>query len=146
MHTKPVDLACAILAARHAAFAEGVRSLLKADFQDVAVVADLPSLQESLRQLHPNLVVVDLPLAGSTGPEVLRSIHSVSPGTRVIVMTIFDQATVARMALQAGAQGVVLKRTAGTDLQAAVETVVHGGVYVSPGFGAAPETHRKALG
>ena len=133
------------MAARHAALAEGVRSLLEADFEDVAVVADLLSLQEGLRRLRPGLVVVDLPLAGSTGPEVLRSIRSVSPGTRVIVLMAFDQATVAKMALQAGAQGVVLKRTAGTDLQDAVETVVHGGVYVSPSFGAAAEKHGAPL-
>jgi len=135
-----------VLAARHAALAESVRSLLMADFDDVAVVADLLSLQESLRRLRPSLAVVDLPLAGSTGPEVLRSVRSVSPGTRVIVMTAYDHATVARMALQAGAQGVVLKRSAGIDLQDAVETVVHGGVYVSPDFGAVVKTPTKFPG
>ena len=137
MHTKTGELACAVLASRHAALAESVRSLLLEDFQDVSVVADLRTLQESLSRLRPVLVVVDLPLAGSTAPEVLRSVRSVTPATLVIVLMAYDQATVARMALQAGAQGVVLKRTAGIDLQEAVETVIHGGVYVSPACGAA---------
>ena len=134
----------AILAARHAALAEGVRSLLAFSFQEVCVVADLESLQEGARSLQPNLIVVDLPLAGNTAPEILRIVRSVSPRAPVIVLTVYDQATVARVALDAGAQGVVLRRTAGIDFLEAVEAVLRGGVYVSPGFGAAVEPSRRA--
>jgi DNA-binding NarL/FixJ family response regulator len=115
--------------------AEGVRGLLESAFQTVYVVADLESLQEGVQRLTPALIVLDLSLAGCDFAPVLQKIHELSPASWVIVLTLHDQAAVARHALAAGADSVVLKRCAGSDFMPAVDAVLRGEAFVSPDFG-----------
>ena len=130
----PQNPSCAILADRHTVLAERVRDLLEADFQTVYVVADVPSLREGARELAPALIVLDLSLGGRDFPRLLQEIHELSPASRVIVLTLHDEATVARMALASGAQSVVLKRSIGRDFLDAVSAVLRGEQYVSSDF------------
>jgi DNA-binding NarL/FixJ family response regulator len=133
----PQKSTCAILADRHTVLAERVRDLLEADFQTVYLVADAPSLREGAQRLAPALIVLDLSLESSDCPRLLREIAELSPTPRVIVLSVHDEATVARMALASGVQGVVLKRTIGSDFLCAVSAVLRGERYVSPDFGLA---------
>jgi len=128
---------CAILADRHLGLAEGVRDLLEAAFQTVYVVADPASLQDGAQRLSPALIVLDLSFAGCDFGPLLQKIRSLSPNSRVIVLTVHDQATVARLALAAGADSVVLKRCVASDFLPAIDAVLHDKGYVSPDFGAA---------
>lgn len=125
---------CAVLADRHAALAEGVRGLLETTFQTVYIVADTSSLRDGAQRLVPNLIVLDLSLAGSDSPGILRAVHELSPNSRVILLTVHDQPDVARLALAAGASGVVLKRRLGSDFLTAVDAVMRGETWVSPDF------------
>jgi DNA-binding NarL/FixJ family response regulator len=131
---------CALLADRHTVLAERVRDLLEADFQTVYVVGDAPSLQEGAQRLTPALIVLDLALAGRDYQRLLQEIHDTSPGSRVIVLTVHDDATVARLALASGAQSVVLKRSLGSDFLNAVSTTLRGEQFVSSGFEVAAPT------
>jgi DNA-binding NarL/FixJ family response regulator len=126
---------CALLADRHLGLAEGVRGLLEAAFHTVYVVADLESLREGAQRLSPALIVLDLSLAGCDFAPLLQKIRDLSPDSRVIVLTVHDQATVARLALAAGADSVVLKRCVGSDFMPAIDAVLHGEGYLSPDFG-----------
>jgi len=126
---------CAILADRHLGLAEGVRGLLETAFDTVYVVADLESLREGARRLLPTLIVLDLPLAAGDVNELLDNIRELSPDSRVIVLTVHDQATVAKLALAAGASSVVLKRCVSRDLVPAIDAVLLGKEFVSPYFG-----------
>jgi len=126
---------CAILADRHLGLAEGVRGLLETAFDTVYVVADLESLREGAERLAPAVIVLDLPLAGGEPSGLLHKIHELSPGSRVIVLTMHDQATVAKLALAAGANSVVLKRCVSTDFMPAIDAVLLGKEFVSPYFG-----------
>jgi DNA-binding NarL/FixJ family response regulator len=130
----PQNPSCAILADRHAVLAERVRDLLEADFQTVYVVADVPSLREGARELAPALIVLDLSLGGRDSPRLLQEIHELSPASRVIVLTLHDEAAVARMALASGAHSVVLKRSIGSDFLDAVSAVLRGEQYVSSDY------------
>jgi DNA-binding NarL/FixJ family response regulator len=125
---------CAILADRHLGLAEGVRGLLEAAFDTVYIVADLESLREGAKRLSPTVVVLDLPLAGGEVNELLHEIHELSPNSRVIVLTVHDQATVAKLALAAGASSVVLKRCVSSDFMPAIDAVLLGKEFVSPYF------------
>jgi len=126
---------CAILADRHLGLAEGVRGLLEVAFDTVYVVADQESLCEGARRLSPTLIVLDLPIAGGDVNELLDNIRELSPDSRVIVLTVHDQATVAKLALAAGANSVVLKRCVSRDLVPAIDAVLLGKEFVSPYFG-----------
>jgi len=134
---------CAILADRHIALAEGVRGLLETAFETVYVVADSQSLREGAHRLMPGLIVLDLSLAGPEFSGLLKEVRDLSPESRVIALSVHDQATVARLALASGAHGVVLKRDIGSDLQSAIDAVLGGDWYVSHGFGL-PECVPKA--
>jgi two-component system response regulator NreC len=131
---------CAILADRHTVLAERVRDLLEADFQTVYVVADAPSLREGAERLAPALIVLDLALESRDCSRLLREIRELSPASRVIVLSVHDEAAVARTLLASGALGVVLKRSIGSDFQCAVSTVLQGEQYVSSDFQLAAST------
>jgi len=126
---------CAILADRHTALSEGVRGLLETTFQTVYTVADTQSLKEGVLRLSPALIVLDLSLEGGDFPRLLNEIRELSPESQVLVLSMHDQATVARTALTCGAQSVVLKRCIGSDFLTAVSAILRGEKYVSPGFG-----------
>lgn len=139
---------CAILADRHAATSEGIRGLLEAEFDSVYLVADAFSLAEGVARLQPRLVVLDQSFGPATTPELLRAVRSGSPDSRVIVLTLSDQQGIADALLAAGANAVVIKRCAGTDLFEALAAMEDGRRYLSPGFGPLsdplPDHPRKA--
>lgn len=126
---------CAILADRHTALSEGIRGLLETTFQTVYTVADAKSLLEGARRLSPALIVLDLSLGESDFPLLMKEIHELSPESRVLVLSVHDQATVARTALACGAQSIVLKRSISSDFLTAVSAILGGEKYVSPEFG-----------
>lgn len=126
---------CAVLADCHTALADGIRGLLETCFESVYTVADIRSLNNGAERLKPNLIILDLSLVGGDLPGLLKDIAGQSPDSPVIVITVNDESTVPRLALDAGARGVVLKSCVGRDFLAAVDTVLRGDRYVSRDFG-----------
>jgi DNA-binding NarL/FixJ family response regulator len=117
------SLSCVLLADRHHGLTEGMRGLLETEFETVVMVADETSLLEGEGRLRPDLVVVDLSLARDSSLDWLRSLRSRSPQLKVIVISIHDEQSVRRAALEAGADAFVLKRAIATDLLPAVELI-----------------------
>ena len=120
--------ACVVLADRHYGVAEGVRGLLASIFDVVVTVADEASLRESASRLHPALAVVELSIS-SGGLDWLRRLHEACPGLKVIVLSVHHEPSVRKAAMDAGADGFVVKRAIATDLLPAVETVLAGERY-----------------
>jgi len=131
---QPKSSTCTILADRHVALVEGVRDLLETAFQTVYLVADTSTLREGVLRLMPALIVLDLSLAGHDSAAVLQEISDLSPATRILILTVYDEPSVARMAIGAGAHGVVIKRCIGSDFMPAVDSLLRGEEYVSPDF------------
>jgi DNA-binding NarL/FixJ family response regulator len=104
------------------------------------MVADETSLLEAVPRMEPDLVVVDLSLPVSGGVNIVLTLFSRYPGLRVIVLSVHDEQAALSQALDAGAAGFVLKRTAAVDLVAAVDAVLRGETYVSPALGWRPES------
>jgi DNA-binding NarL/FixJ family response regulator len=123
---------CVLLADAHANMLDAVRRLLVEKFAATVMVADESSLLEAVARLEPDLVVVDLSLPVSGGINAVRTLCGRHPGLRVIVLSVHDEAVALTQALGAGAAGFVLKRTAASDLPAAVEAVLRGESYISP--------------
>jgi len=121
-----------LLADSHLGVLGGVHGLLDALFETVFMVADEQSLMEATATFKPDLVVVDLSLPMSGEENIVTQLMSQLSDIRLVVLSIHDDPTVAKVVLNAGAAGFVLKRTAGTDLTPAVNEVLRGGVYVSP--------------
>ena len=127
-----------LLADAHPNMLEAVRGLLKEKFTATVMVADETSLLEVVPRLQPDLVVVDLSLPVSGGVNVVPTLLGRYPDLRVIVLSVHDEQIALSQALGAGAAGFVLKRTAASDLTAAVDAVLRGETYVSPTLGRRP--------
>ena len=128
-------LSCVLLADRHHGLTEGVRGLLETAFGSVVMVADEASLADAASRLLPDVAVVDLSLARERGLGWLRAVRERCPDLKIIVLSVHDEHSVYRAAMDAGADAFVLKRTIATDLLAAVEHV-RGGRQAEPVTGA----------
>jgi len=123
---------CVLLADRHHGLRDSVRGLLEMEFETVFMVADEASVVEGAGRLKPTIVVLDLSLAGGDLRALLARLAERSPGSKVLMLTVHDGATVAKAALNAGAQAVVLKSKLATDLLPAVDALREGRRYLSP--------------
>src|SRR5689334_21153398 len=117
---------CVLLADRHHGLTEGVRGLLETSFGAVVMVADEASLLESAERLQPTLAVVDFSLARQDNIRCLRELRARCPDLKLIVLSVHDETSVREAALQAGADGFVVKRAIATDLLPAVDAVLAG--------------------
>lgn len=121
---------CVVLCHRHAGMMEGIRGLMETLFESVIMVAEGTSLLTAVKNLRPDLVLVDLsfPVFGETGVASLLREHA--PGVKFIVLGTEDAPDVIDTCVAAGASGYLLKWNAGKDLVKAVETVRRGLTYV----------------
>lgn len=121
-----------IIADDHAIVAEGLRRLLDPPCDVVAVVGDGLALVDAVRRLRPDLVVTDLSMPRCGGAEAIRKIKRRSADVRIICLSMHADRTWLHEALQAGADGYVVKHGAAEELLDAIAIVRHGQIYVSP--------------
>ena len=114
---------CVLLADRHHALTEGVRGLLETTFGTVVMVADEVSLLDAADRIRPDVAIVDISLGQERGLDWLRALRRRFPEVKVIVLSVHDEQSVRRAAMDAGADAFVLKRAIATDLLDAVEYV-----------------------
>jgi DNA-binding NarL/FixJ family response regulator len=114
---------------------EGIRTMLEQEpgFEVVGEVGDGQEAIRRVRELAPDVVLMDVALPGGIGGlEATEAILSERPGTRVIVLTQYEQGEYIRRALKIGAQGYLLKRSASSQLKEAIRTVARGERYLHP--------------
>jgi DNA-binding NarL/FixJ family response regulator len=122
-----------LLADDHAVVRDGLRYLLEAQ-GDIAVVGGAANGRlavQQAQQLAPDIVVMDIAMPELNGIDATRQIREVSPATQVIILSMHSTAEHIRHALQAGAQGYLLKESAGTEVVDAVRAVHAGRRYLS---------------
>ncbi len=124
---KSPAIKCVLLADRHHGLTEAVCGLLETAFEAVVMVADETSLLESVKRLQPTLAVVDLSLPQGDGLRWLQLVRGTCPNLKVILLSVHDEPSVRRAALEAGAHGFVVKRHIATDLLPTVDAVLAGG-------------------
>jgi len=129
-----VAASCVLLADPHHALIEGVRGLLESAFDCVIMVGDEASLLEAAARLTPLVVVADIGMAEGDLKSFVARILARSSQSRMVLLSVHDEPSVALAAFRAGAHAVVLKRSIATDLLAAVDDVLDGRSYVSRGL------------
>jgi len=120
-----------LLADNHQTMLEGVRNMLENIFDTVFMVADEASLMEAAEKLKPDLIVADLSLPVTKEINIVRRLKTAFPQIKLIILSIHDERAAFSECIEAGAGGVVLKRTAVDDLVPAVQSVLKGGTFVS---------------
>ena len=122
-----------LLADDHAVLRDGLRALLEAaGYQVVGETGNGREILRLVRELKPDVVVVDIAMPGLNGVDATRAILRQSAATRVVVLTVHEDEAYVAEALIAGARGYVLKTQAGADLVQAIEEALRGGLYLSP--------------
>jgi DNA-binding NarL/FixJ family response regulator len=112
----------------------GLKSLLERHPQ-FEIVGEAASAREALEQVetnHPDVVVMDIRLPGTSGIEACEEITSRFPETRVLMLTSYAEDEMLFSAIRAGASGYVLKQIDGEELVRALEAVARGEALLDP--------------
>jgi DNA-binding NarL/FixJ family response regulator len=120
---------CVLIADRHHALFEGIRGLLETHFDKVFLVTDKASLIEGAVRLQPTVIVMDLSYAAGNLPDLVRELRHCAPATKLLLLSVHDEAVVMTSAMAAGVDGFVVKRTLASDLMPAIDAVLAGHRY-----------------
>jgi DNA-binding NarL/FixJ family response regulator len=117
----------------HAMFRDGLRQLIDRE-PDLVVCGDAAAADEALegiRQTQPDLVIVDISLAGASGIDLIKSLKSQHEDLPVLVVSMHDESLYAERALRAGAMGYVMKQEPAKTVKAAIRRVLAGDMHLS---------------
>ena len=121
-----------LLADDHVIVADGLRSLLDRHFELLGSVGDGIALVEAAKRLKPAVIVSDIAMPVMGGLEALREVVALGLPSRMILLTMLDDANLATEAFRLGAWGYLLKSSAGEELIAAINQVLSGRAYLAP--------------
>jgi DNA-binding NarL/FixJ family response regulator len=124
-----------LLADDHDILREGLRQIIESH-SDLMVLAEARDGLETVElagRLHPEVAVVDIGMKGKNGIEATAQIRQCSPGTAVLILTVYDDEHYVIRAVGAGARGYMLKESLEEkDLVQAIHTLREGGHFFSP--------------
>jgi DNA-binding NarL/FixJ family response regulator len=123
-----------LLADDHVLVRAGLRALLER-MNGVQVLAEADDGREALQLVaahQPDIVLMDIAMAGLNGLEATARISQEYPDVRVIMLSMLANEEYIRQALRAGATGYLLKDAAVTELEVALHAVLGGEIYLSP--------------
>jgi len=132
-----------LLADDHQIVRDGLHNLLEKD-AGIKVVGEAVDGREAVqlvRKLVPDVVIMDIAMPDLNGIEATRQVVTEHPGVKVIALSMHSDKRFASEMLKAGASAYLLKDSAFEELITAIQTVMNGKVYISPGVaGAVVET------
>jgi len=123
----------------HTLVRDGIRALL-ALVADIDVVGEATNGREALdrvRELAPDVVLMDLSMPVMSGLEATRRIRKEFPKTRVLALTQYDDTEYVIPVIEAGACGFITKMMAFSELASAIQAASRGESYLSPSAAAA---------
>jgi DNA-binding NarL/FixJ family response regulator len=123
-----------VLVEDHALVRAGIRSLLEklADLEVVAEAGDGRMALSLIAQHQPDVVLMDIKMAGLNGLEATARIVRDMPGVRVVILSMYANEEYVIQALRAGASGYLLKDAGTAELEVAVRAAARGETYLSP--------------
>jgi len=118
----------------HTLFRQGIRTLIAAE-PDMEVVGEAPNASEAVAlaaQLHPDIVLMDIGMAGMSSFEATRLIRKERAEVRIIFLSMYDDEDYLSECVEMGASGYILKESPAEQLLTALREVHRGGSYLSP--------------
>ncbi len=118
----------------HAILREGICALL-AHQDDIEVVGEASEGREAIdkvRQLSPDVVLMDIAMPLMDGLEATRRIHKENPKAKVLILTQYDNKEYTLSGVRAGAAGCIPKRAVASELISAIKTVYQGDSFLYP--------------
>jgi DNA-binding NarL/FixJ family response regulator len=125
-----------VIAEDYTILREGLRSLLSShpEFEIVGEAEDGQEAIRSVDKLKPDLALMDLSMPRMNGMDAIKEIKKRSPQTKVLVLTVHKTEEYIHAALQAGADGYILKDSTHAELGLAIKNILEGKRYISPGI------------
>jgi DNA-binding NarL/FixJ family response regulator len=123
-----------LVADDHTVVREGIRHVLEGEpgFQVVAEAASGTEVLPLAERHQPDVVVLDISMPGESGLQVAAKLRRALPESRVLILSMHDDAEYVLESVRAGAHGYLLKDTAATELRRAVRAVQEGEAFFSP--------------
>src|SRR5919199_28933 len=118
----------------HSVLAEGL-DILFGDLDDLELVGTVTNGEDALdavRELQPEIVLMDVRLPGIDGVSAVKRIQQVVPGVQFVMFTAYGDKRLLSDAIAAGARGYVMKGSPPDDLLRAIRTVAEGKAFVDP--------------
>src|SRR6202023_1573994 len=133
-----------LIADDHQILGEGLRGLLEPEFEVVGVVADGRELVAAAKKQRPDVIVADVTMPSLNGIEAAVQLRNFGVEAKVVFLTMHRDVAYARLAMEAGAAGFVLKHSVASELVTAVREALQGQTYVTPKIaGELLQSHRE---
>ena len=118
----------------HTLFRQGIRTLLSAepDMEVVGEAADAAGSVAAAKQFRPDVVLMDIGMAGMSSFEACRQIRKERVETKIVFLSMYDDEDYLAECVEIGANGYVLKDSPADQLVTAIREVHRGGSYLSP--------------
>lgn len=112
---------------------EGFAQLLndQPDFRVCGYAGSTPKALSAIDARPPDLVIVDILLAESSGLELIKQLRARHANLKVLVLSVHDEELYAERALRAGASGYIMKSAPSAEVMTAIRTVLAGGLFLS---------------
>jgi len=123
-----------LIADDHEDMLNDIRELLESEFEVVAAVGDGQALISAAEKLQHDVIVTDISMPRLNGIEAARRILRSNPSSRIILMTVHNDAALVEQGLSAGALGYVLKLKADEELPMAIHNAVQYKSFISAGI------------
>lgn len=135
-HSRHPDRSQIYVVDDHPLVRDSLRSLVnqQTDLQVCGDSAEAPVALAAIKELNPDVAIVDLSLKTGSGLELIKDIKSHCPHVAVVVLSMHDEKLYAERALRAGARGYVMKRETTKNILTAIRRVIGGAIYVSEAF------------
>ena len=129
LDSKPVNV---LVVDDHPIWRDGIRSVLEdTEFHIVGEAASSEEAIKVARELLPNLVLLDIRMAGIDGLEALHTLKTEHPQTAVVMLSSYNNPTYVARAVAGGAAGYLLKGTPRVELMNSLRAVANGEMLLS---------------
>jgi DNA-binding NarL/FixJ family response regulator len=137
-HTDSRSKRTVLIVDDHPIVRQGLAQLInqEKDLEVCGQAEDAHEAMQAIRQLNPDMVIVDISLKDTSGMELIKDLKIQHPDLPVLTLSMHDEAVYGERALRAGARGYVMKQEAIGKVVTAIRRVLAGEVYVSEGMAA----------
>lgn len=120
----------------HKIFRTGLEVILNGiqDFKVTGSFDNGEDLLSGLKKSVPDIILMDIKLPGEDGISLTRKVRRIYPQVKIIALTMFGEIEYFNEMVEAGADGFILKKTEGKELEKAVRDVIKGGTYFANEF------------
>src|SRR5215472_10171901 len=117
----------------HPVFRQGLKQMVNSE-KDLTVCGEAGDAEvafRAIKRLKPDLVLVDITLPGESGLDLIKRVRKAQPSSKLLVVSMHDEALYANRVLRAGASGYIMKQEDPDEIVHAIRDVLGGHIYVS---------------